>query len=105
MKTKYLTTSIFTLIKMHLFFLLLMCTVQSVISQTISGSYTQTPCNNDGIYSVTTTGLTPPITYTYNIGPSWSSSNIVHANINSTTDQLTNIPMYLFGKIYVQESD
>lgn len=60
-----------------------------VMSQTVTGSMTQTPCNNDGIYSVTTTGIPLPITYTYYIG----GQTIIHSNVNSTTDQVTNIPM------------
>lgn len=60
-----------------------------LFSQTATGTITQTPCNNDGIYSVTTTGLALPITYTYYL----AGQTIVHANVNATSDQLTNIAM------------
>lgn len=81
--------------------LFLVCIVQSAISQTVTGTIVQAPCNNDGIYSVTTTGLTLPITYTYYL----NGSTVVHSNVNSTTDQLTNFGMANFGYISCQVTD
>jgi Secretion system C-terminal sorting domain/SprB repeat len=60
-------------------------------NQTANGVFTQEPCNDDGVFTVTTTGLTLPITYTYYV----DGNTIVHPNVNSVTDQLTNIPMSL----------
>lgn len=72
---------------------------QSVLGQTATGVVTQVPCNNDGIYTVTTTGLPLPITYTYY---SNNSAPVVHANVNSATDQLTNFGMSNYGGLYCQ---
>lgn len=66
---------------------------QIASGQTADGTITQAPCNDDGIYTITTTGLTPPVTYTYYVG----QQTIVHSNVNSTTDVLTDIPMTYWG--------
>lgn len=84
--------------KFNLFILFLVSISQYAMSQTVTGTVTQTPCNNDGIYSVTTTGLPLPITYTYYFG----SSTVVHANVNSTTDQLTNFGMSNNAYVYCE---
>jgi hypothetical protein len=76
----------------------LACTAGTAFGQTATGSFTQPPCNNDGIYSVTTNGIPLPITFTYYV----NGSVIVHANVNSTSDQLTNIPMFNWGYISCQ---
>jgi hypothetical protein len=55
-------------------------------AQTLTGTVTTQPCNNNGVYQVTAAGLTAPISYTYYTG----GSIIVHTNVNSLTDQLTN---------------
>jgi hypothetical protein len=54
-------------------------------AQTLTGTVTTQPCNYNGVYQVTATGLIPPISYTYYIG----GSTIVHSNVNSLTDQLS----------------
>src|SRR5688572_1414266 len=60
-------------------------------AQSISGTVTH-PCNNNGVISVTVTGLTPPISYTYS---NWVGSQFVtHSNINSVTDSHTGISAY-----------
>lgn len=64
-------------------------------AQTATGVVTKVPCNNDGIYTVTTTGMSLPITYTYYV----NGTSIVHANVNSATDQLTNFGMSNYGYI------
>lgn len=66
------------------------------MGQTATGTMTQIPCNNDGIYTITTTGIPLPITYTYYV----NGTTIVHANVNSATDQLTNIAMSNDSYIY-----
>lgn len=76
--------------------LLLIFIAQSAIGQTATGVITKVPCNNDGIYTVTTTGLPLPITYTYYV----NGTSIVHSNVNSATDQLTNFGMNQYGNIY-----
>ncbi|MEZ4938017.1 MAG: T9SS type A sorting domain-containing protein [Crocinitomicaceae bacterium] len=50
----------------------------------------QQPCNNDGIFVATTSGLNLPITYTYYIG---YEIHATHSNVNSLTDQITDLPM------------
>lgn len=59
------------------------------MSQTATGTITKVPCNNDGIYTVSVTGMSTPITYTYYV----NGTTVVHSNMNSTTDQLTNFSM------------
>jgi len=81
---------------LHLFLLFLMGITQHAVSQTVTGVMTQIPCNNDGIYTVTTSGIPLPITYTYYVDGAW----IVHANVNSATDQLTNVGMSASNFIY-----
>ncbi len=75
--------------KMNLFILMTIFIVQSAFSQTATSVMTQIPCNNDGICTITTTGIPLPITYTYYV----NGGTIVHSNINSATDQLTNIAL------------
>jgi hypothetical protein len=71
--------------------LLFLATVsQSVLAQTITGVFTVQPCNNDGVYTVNTTGLALPITYSYYYN---NSLQATHTNVNSTTDQLTNLSL------------
>ncbi|HOY32773.1 MAG TPA: T9SS type A sorting domain-containing protein [Bacteroidales bacterium] len=56
----------------------------------------QQPCHNDGILSVSvTSGMTPPLTFTYNT----YYSAITHSNINAMTDTLDNIIMCDFVNI------
>lgn len=66
-------------------------------SQTLTGTYTQQPCNDDGIYTVTASGFSLPITYTYSV----NGETIVHSNVNSTTDQLSGIWLYNDASISV----
>jgi hypothetical protein len=73
---------------------------QAAKSQTMTGSITQIPCNDDGIFSVSVTGIPLPITYTYY----FDGGTVVHSNVNSTTDELTDIPMGRYGTIYCQAS-
>jgi uncharacterized repeat protein (TIGR01451 family) len=64
----------------------------SMLAQTMIGSVITQPCNNNGNLSVTVSGLTPPITYTYT---NWiANQSIVHSNINSATDNLLGIGAY-----------
>jgi hypothetical protein len=83
-----------------LFMLLLGSMTQYAMSQTVTGSVTQTPCNNDGIYSVTTLGIPLPITYTYY----FDGTTVVHEHVNSATDQLTNLAMSASNYIYCHAS-
>src|SRR4051812_18719091 len=61
-------------------------------NQNMTGSVVTQPCNNNGQISVTVTVLTPPINYTYTNYT--TNQTVVHANINSTVDNLTNISAY-----------
>ncbi len=62
----------------------------NVHSQSVTGTITQQPCNNDGVFEATATGFNLPITYTYYFGGDIIAQ---HTNINSFTDQITNLPM------------
>lgn len=84
--------------KQILLLILLLSFALSAISQTATGVITQMPCNNDGIYTVTTTGIPLPITYTYYA----NGTTVIHSNINSATDQLTGFGMDNSGYIYCQ---
>ncbi|MBA3683273.1 MAG: T9SS type A sorting domain-containing protein [Bacteroidetes bacterium] len=75
-----------------LFITYLLIGIESGQAQTMTGSVTQ-PCNNNGAISVTVTGLTLPINYTY-YGP---NQTVVHTAINSTTDVLTGLGAYQFS--------
>ena len=86
---------------LSLFALFLLGFTQLAMSQTATGTFTQTPCNNDGIYSVTTTGISLPITYTYYV----NGTTVVHSNVNSATDQLTNIGMTEDNYIFCQATN
>lgn len=78
----------------------LICAI-SMKSQTLTGTITTQPCNNNGVYSVSVVGLTPPISYTYYTG----GGAIIHSNVNSTTDQLINFPAYSNQYVYCFASD
>lgn len=86
--------------KHSLLIVLLLAFSLSAISQTATGVVTQVPCNNDGIYTVTTTGIPLPITYTYYV----NGTTVVHPNVNSATDQLTNFGMDNFGYVSCRAS-
>lgn len=86
--------------KLSLLLIFLLSFALSAISQTATGVVTQVPCNNNGIYTVTTTGIPLPITYTYYV----NGTSVIHSNINSATDQLVNFGMDNSGFIYCQAS-
>ena len=70
-------------------------------AQTMTGSVTTQPCNNNGVCVVNVVGLTPPINYTY-----WNGNvQIAHNNVNSLSDQLTSFSSNGYGSIYCQASD
>jgi hypothetical protein len=58
----------------------------------LTGTVLAQPCNNNGIIGVTATALTPPISYTYTNYV--ANITVVHSNINSVNDVLTNIPAF-----------
>jgi len=87
--------------KINLFILFLVFITQNLMSQTLVGTVTQAPCNNDGIYSVTATGIPLPITYTYYV----NGTSVVHPNVNSATDQLTNFGMSESNFIYCEATN
>ena len=87
--------------KLSLLTLIIVLFSQFAISQTANGVMTKVPCNNDGIFTVTTSGMSTPITYTYYT----NNNTIVHANVSSTTDQLTNIAMNNWGYVSCQVTD
>lgn len=72
-------------------------------AQTITGTITTVPCNNNGVYSVSVSGLTAPISYTYYIN--YFSTPIVHSGVNSLTDQLTGFPASSSAIAYCYASD
>lgn len=75
--------------------------VVNASAQTMTGSVTTQPCNNNGVCVVNVTGLTPPINYTY-----WNGNvQVFHNNVNSLSDQLTGFSSGGYGSIYCQASD
>jgi hypothetical protein len=79
-----------------------LCGVINSKAQTMTGTVTTVPCNHNGVYAVTVSGLTAPISYTYYLG---GSASIVHSNVNSLTDQLTGFAASGYGYIYCAASD
>lgn len=67
----------------------------------MTGSVTTQPCNNDGVFTVTVTGLTPPMNYTYYV----NGTSVVHLNINSLTDQLVGFSSNGWNQIYCYASN
>jgi hypothetical protein len=55
-------------------------------AQSLSFTLNQQPCNNNGIVTITVSGLTNPVTLTYYIG---ASPGIVHTITSGNTDVLT----------------
>lgn len=75
--------------------------VISAHAQTMTASITTQPCNNNGVCSVTVTGLSLPVNYTY-----YNSGIVtVHNAVNSLTDQLINFPAKGYGSMYVVATD
>lgn len=70
-------------------------------AQTITGTITTQPCNNNGVCVVTVTGLNMPVTYTYYNG----YTQVIHSNVNSLTDQFSGFSPYGFGYVYVEATD
>ncbi|MES2761972.1 MAG: T9SS type A sorting domain-containing protein [Bacteroidota bacterium] len=79
-----------------------LCGVINSNAQTMTGTVTTVPCNHNGVYSVTVSGLTAPISYTYYLG---GGSAVIHSNVNSLTDQLTGFAAGGYGYIYCSASD
>ncbi|MES2514446.1 MAG: T9SS type A sorting domain-containing protein [Bacteroidota bacterium] len=79
-----------------------LCGVTASNAQTMTGTVTTVPCNHDGVYAVTVSGLTAPISYTYYIG---SSGTVVHSNVNSLTDQVTGFSASNYGYVQCYASD
>lgn len=77
----------------------IMCAM--VNAQTITGSITTQPCNNNGALSVTVTGLVPPISYTYYVG----NISVVHSNINSLNDQLIGFSASNYNAVFCSAYD
>ncbi len=79
--------------------------VANMQAQTMTGVINTQPCNNNGQVTVSTTGLTPPITYNYYV----NGTSVVHSNVNATTDSYSGIAamqqMYGSSSIYVMATD
>lgn len=82
----------------------LLCSLVSIglTAQSLTASITTVPCNNDGVCSVTVTGLTAPISYTYYLG---GNVTVVHSNINSLTDLVSNFDAEVQSGIGIYASD
>ena len=76
--------------------------VVNLKAQTLTGTVTTQPCNNNGVYAVTAAGLIAPISYTYYVGSNFS---VVHSGVNSLTDQLTGFPSNSWGNVSCYASD
>jgi hypothetical protein len=67
----------------------------------MTGSITTQPCNNDGVFTVTVTGLAAPVSYTYYI----NGTSVVHLNMNSLTDQLVGFSSNGWNQVYCYASN
>lgn len=72
--------------KTFLISLFLLWTAFCASSQTVNIALTQAPCNANGILTATVTGLTPPLTFTWN---ATGSPTVVHSGVMSLSDNLT----------------
>lgn len=66
--------------------------------QTVTATLTTPPCHADGVLTANTTGITPPLTFTYY---SPSGASVVHSGIATTSDALTS---YAGQPIYIMVS-
>ena len=70
-------------------------------SQTLSFSLVTPPCHNDGLLTITATGLTPPLTVSWTTTGS-SGTTITHTGVTGLFDALTG---YSGGPVYVTATD
>ncbi len=82
-------------------FITLLGVINSNAQIGMTGSITTQPCNNDGVYTVTVTGLSAPISYTYYI----NGTSVIHSNMNSLTDQLVGFSSNGWNQIYCYASN
>jgi len=71
-----------------------LCATNELMAQLppLNASVTQQPCNANGVISVTATGLSGPVSYTYSNYQ--ANVQVVHSNMPGNTDQLTNVSAY-----------
>ena len=86
--------------KITLFVLFIAFTASSW-AQTLSFSLVTPPCNNDGVLTVSMTGLTPPLTVSWYTSGS-SGTTITHTGVTGLFDALTS---YTGGPLYVYATD
>ncbi len=87
--------------KRILFTLIIITCLISLRAQTITGTITTQPCNNNGVCAVSVIGLSMPITYTY-----WNGyTQVIHSNVNSLSDQFIGFSPYGSGYVYVEATD
>lgn len=86
--------------KKLLFFIALLAIAASTHAQSVTLSVTTAPCNNDGVLTATVTGLTPPLTVTWNT-MGITGTTIVHT-VSGLTDALTS---YSGGPINISVTD
>lgn len=87
--------------KRILFTLIIITCLISLRAQTITGTITTQPCNNNGVCAVSVIGLSMPITYTY-----WNGyTQVIHSNVNSLSDQFIGFSSYGSGYVYVEATD
>jgi uncharacterized repeat protein (TIGR01451 family) len=78
--------------KLLLFATALIMTSSQLNAQSMTGTVLTQPCNNNGQIGVTVSGLTPPISYTYNNFQ--ANVSIVHPNINSLTNNASGLSAF-----------
>ncbi len=74
--------------KSLLFPLFLYLGILSANAQTATVALVTAPCHNDGVVAISTTGLTPPLTFSYYFGTG-AAPTISHSGITTTTDTLS----------------
>lgn len=81
--------------------LIILTSLISLRAQTITGTITTQPCNNNGVCAVSVIGLNLPITYAY-----WNGyTQVIHSNVNSFSDQFIGFSPYGSGYVYVEATD
>ncbi len=70
-------------------------------AQTVSFLLTSPPCHNDGVLTATFTGLTPPLTVTWQTAGT-SGTSIIHTGVSGLNDALTG---YSGGEITLYATD
>ncbi len=88
--------------KKLLFPFFLLFALSASFAQTVTTTILTTPCTSNGVLRVNTTGLTPPLRFTYYFGGSYTIVPVVHSSVTTLDDTLTG---WQGGYVFVQVID